>query len=153
MKTHCNHNKLVLLYILVFLVISCDPGDSRLKVKNLSDEPIFVMYYHDTLLPPEKLCPKVSYIKGMDTITYNNCSSRIVSDTTIPLYIRTFRAWEKYINDQCTDQKVRIFIFSDSVMNYVPWDTIKKRNLFLKRYDLSLDSIKRMDWVITYPPY
>ncbi len=43
------------------------------------------------------------------------------------------------------------FIFEKQTVIEQPWDTIVANNMILKRYDLSLDDLERMDWTITYP--
>jgi hypothetical protein len=44
-----------------------------------------------------------------------------------------------------------IFIFDETTLKTVPWDTIRKNYMILKRYDLSLEDLVRMDWRVTYP--
>jgi len=44
-----------------------------------------------------------------------------------------------------------IFIFDETTLKNVPWDTIMKNYMILKRYDLSLEDLVRMDWRVTYP--
>ncbi len=46
---------------------------------------------------------------------------------------------------------VEIFLFDSVVYSTTPWDTIVKKYMILKRYDLTRDSINKMGGVITYP--
>ena len=48
-------------------------------------------------------------------------------------------------------EKVMVFVFDAQVLETTPWDTVKANYLVLKRYDLSLDDLNRMNWTITYP--
>jgi hypothetical protein len=48
-------------------------------------------------------------------------------------------------------EKVTVFIFDSRVLESTPWETVKANYLVLRRYDLSLDDLKRMNWTITYP--
>lgn len=48
-------------------------------------------------------------------------------------------------------EKVMVFVFDAQVLETTPWDTVKAKYLIIKRYDLSLDDLQRMNWTITYP--
>jgi hypothetical protein len=48
-------------------------------------------------------------------------------------------------------EKIMVFVFDAQVLETTPWDTVKANYLVLKRYDLSLDDLNRMNWTITYP--
>ena len=47
--------------------------------------------------------------------------------------------------------KIMFFIYDAQILENTPWDTIAKKNMVLKRYDLSLEDLQRMNWTITYP--
>lgn len=59
--------------------------------------------------------------------------------------------WKKLFDNQPSGYKLIVFLFDRSIVETVPWDTIKKNYLILKRYDLSLEDLERMNWTITYP--
>lgn len=44
-----------------------------------------------------------------------------------------------------------VYVFDKHVLEITPWETIGKEHLVLKRYNLSLDDLYRMNWVINYP--
>jgi len=44
-----------------------------------------------------------------------------------------------------------VYVFDAHVIETTAWDSVKANYLVLKRYDLSLDDLKRMNWTITYP--
>ena len=44
-----------------------------------------------------------------------------------------------------------IYVFDANILNTIPWDTIRKYDMYLKRYDLSLQDLKNSNWTITYP--
>ena len=44
-----------------------------------------------------------------------------------------------------------IFILSKDTVDKYNWELIRSDNNILKRYDLSLNDLKRMNWTITYP--
>jgi hypothetical protein len=43
------------------------------------------------------------------------------------------------------------FLFDANTLMTVPWDTIRRKYLILKRYDLTLNDLQSMNWRITYP--
>ena len=44
-----------------------------------------------------------------------------------------------------------LFLFDENTLLTVPWDTIRKKYLILKRYDLTLKDLQNANWSITYP--
>jgi len=47
---------------------------------------------------------------------------------------------------------VFVYVFDAELIENTPWDIVVKDYLVLKRYDLSLDDLRRLDWRVTYPP-
>lgn len=45
-----------------------------------------------------------------------------------------------------------IYIFHTDTLKKYSWDIIKERYMVLKRYDLSLDDLKKLDYTVPYPP-
>jgi len=46
---------------------------------------------------------------------------------------------------------IMYFIYDAQTLETVPWDTVVKNYMVLKRYDLSLENLQQMNWTITYP--
>jgi hypothetical protein len=46
---------------------------------------------------------------------------------------------------------IMIYVFDAEVLEETPWDTVKANYLVLKRCDLSLEDLQRMNWTINYP--
>jgi hypothetical protein len=46
---------------------------------------------------------------------------------------------------------LQVFIIDKCIWRTEPCDTIKKYNKILKRYQLTLDDVEKMNWTITYP--
>lgn len=57
--------------------------------------------------------------------------------------------WE-YLYES-SGNKMMYYIFDAQTLETTPWDTVCKKYLVLKRYDLSLADLQRMNWTITYP--
>ncbi len=58
---------------------------------------------------------------------------------------------ESDFKHQIPSDTLIIYVFKSQILENIPWDTIKANYLVLKRYDLSLDDLNRMNWTITYP--
>jgi hypothetical protein len=83
-------------------------------------------------------------------------TSSIQTEThvVLPSNINTYRLWGRWegeFTDEIPSGRLEIFIFDLGVLRNNSWDTIAKNYLILKRYDLTLDSLKKMNWLIQYP--
>lgn len=58
---------------------------------------------------------------------------------------------ELVFKDRIASDTLMIYVFDSQVLESMPWDTVISQHLILKRYDLSLDDLGRLDWTITYP--
>lgn len=47
---------------------------------------------------------------------------------------------------------LRVFIFSYDTLIKYDWEIIRREYRVLKRYDLTLENLKELNWSITYPP-
>jgi len=56
-----------------------------------------------------------------------------------------------FINERFSDT-VYVYVFDAAVVDNTPWEIVAEDYLVLKRYDLSLEDLQRLDWQITYPP-
>ena len=43
------------------------------------------------------------------------------------------------------------FLFDNQVIQTVPWDTIVKYRMYLRKYDMTVDDLRNSNWTITYP--
>lgn len=109
--------------------------DKRLKIINNSSARIYAYIsraYPDTSIPSYK--PSYNSNYGADpggTITY------AIRGT-----------WDDAFKDI---SKLEIFIYDNQVLQTTPIDTIRAHYMILKRYDLTYDSLKKMDWHVQYP--
>jgi hypothetical protein len=58
--------------------------------------------------------------------------------------------WEKFFQTLPKDT-LSVFIFHTDTLNKYSWKEIRDGYKILKRYDLSLTDLERMNWTITYP--
>jgi len=108
-----------------------DFGD-RFWIHNISDKDVFCYVAitsnpyrdcDDTFLPAEKL----GDILKKDEITSRSFDMESVCNI------------------------IRIFILDPDTIAKYPWETIRKNNKILKRYDIQKNELQKMDWKITYP--
>ncbi len=57
----------------------------------------------------------------------------------------------KYLFDAIPSDTISVFILHADTINKYPWEEIRDGYKVLKRYDLSLEDLERMDYTITYP--
>jgi hypothetical protein len=46
---------------------------------------------------------------------------------------------------------IMYYLFDANTLETTPWDTIVKKYMILKRYDLSLQDMQNLNWTMTYP--
>ncbi|MCX6155721.1 MAG: hypothetical protein NT007_16330 [Candidatus Kapabacteria bacterium] len=62
--------------------------------------------------------------------------------------IKQYSWWKETLNKYPIQ---RLFLFDKTVTDSVPWDTIKKYNMYLKRIDFDLKYLDSTNWTLTYP--
>lgn len=58
-------------------------------------------------------------------------------------------SWEEAFETNI-HQKLIIFVFDAAIADNMPWDTIKKNYMILKRYDLTLQNLDSLNWTVIY---
>jgi len=123
--------------------MACKEKDYYIYILNNSDDTIFVQHSID----------RYFYLKND---TFYDCEfSTYINDRLLPnerMEMPAHRGdydWNEYFERATYIQYIMV---SDSVVNNVPCDTIRKYNMILHRYQLTGEDLKRMDWVVTYPP-
>jgi hypothetical protein len=135
--------KLIFLSIIVILYNSCgklDGTDYRFKAKNSTSKYI---YYYDIYTYPDTSIGTINIPRVKD-----NYEVKPNSESSIPTQV----SWERIFKNDLPSDTLVVFIFDGDVIEKVPWDTIKKKYMILKRYDLSYDDLVRLNWTINYPP-
>ena len=134
---------LLLFLTLTLLSGSCDDEKDRykLRINNLSDKPVYVAWttcYPDTsLYTVVDPTPNV-HIKRVEAITLHRSIYRNASKGLF------------YLEGKI--EKLSVFIFDAETLETTPWDTVQSKSLVLQRYDLTLEELERLKWIIPYPP-
>ena len=58
--------------------------------------------------------------------------------------------WEERFS-KIAGKKISVFIFHPDTLNKHTWEEVRDGYMILKRYDLSLEDLKLLDFTITYP--
>jgi hypothetical protein len=134
--------KIILFIVPVFFLTTCgnfDGTDYRLKIKNNTAK---YLYYYDIFTYPDTSFGAVNIPEVKD-----NYQIKPNSERSIPTQV----SWERIFEKELRSDTLSIFIFDEDVINNIPWDTIRKNYLILKRYDLSYEDIDKLDWTISFP--
>lgn len=55
-------------------------------------------------------------------------------------------------NNFGVNDTISFYFFDADVIENTPWETVKKEYLVLRRYDLTLENMKTLNWCVPYPP-
>ncbi len=71
----------------------------------------------------------------------------------IPLFMGR-DCWEVLIKDKglVSSDTLMIYVFDGELIENISWDIISSEYKVLRRYDVSLEDLQRLNWTITYPP-
>lgn len=129
--------------MLLLMSDSCDKMMEKrysIKIDNKSSKSIRVTagcskfnmcIYPDTVLPSAK-----PFLLNVGSNDYN--------------FLDHSFKWEDVISELPADT-LSIYIFDAEIVDTNNWSQIKEGYLVLKRYDLSLNDLKQMNWTVTYP--
>jgi hypothetical protein len=110
--------------------------DDKLIIQNNSNLRLYIdpqINYPDTSIDPYN--PSVD--KGNEILPYS--SKKIVQ-----------RSWDQIVIRSASDT-LMLFIYDANRIDSTSWDTIMRNYIVLRRYDLSLEDLKTINWKITFP--
>jgi hypothetical protein len=111
----------------------------RLRIRNNSDIAVYYVW--------SPYFPDTTFL-GEPSPFYNKNYQKIEAHT---LQKKNSRAFDKsqFMSEEL--DTIDLCILDAEVVETVPWDTIKKYDLVLKRYLLSESDLDAVDWIIDYP--
>jgi hypothetical protein len=129
----------LLLIVFICSTTSCEKNQfvervSSFWVKNNSSGNISISY---SLLYPDTAIAHIPRYKV----------TRVSSSEQVP--IDSKKDWEKVINEDIPGRKLQVFVFE--IVDDNNWDSVKTNYLVKKRFDLSVDDLKAINWTIAYP--
>ncbi len=134
------------LLILVFIfLLGCDPTDDRLTIVNESNDDVFYsLSINDTVTNNP-----VRILDSKDTIWRE--SNIILTNTFIRHSLIGPNEWEYFINRNCEDSTLRVFIFKKEFILNTSWDSIVAKQTYSKKYKLTVKDLDKLNWRVTYP--
>jgi hypothetical protein len=136
--------KVMLITIIGIALLSsrCRDEDchDKIRIINNSDNTIYFDFsyrYPDTTLkenpvPGRKYARINGHSSGREQDIYGDC-------------------FEGTISSANPGGKIMFFIYDANTLETMPWDTVVKHYMILKRYDLTEQDLDSMGWTITYP--
>jgi len=143
------HTLMLLSILLVFTKGEClkhgSGLDTRLHIRNHSGKTLFFFFtnsFPDTSLRADNNLTR-------DTI-FNGINSKLIMPGDSGM-VSVAGTWESFFSTEVPSGKINVFLFDLDVLRTTPWNAIATNYMVLKRYDLTLDSLKNRNWEIDYP--
>lgn len=136
------NRNLLLLALLLLFGCKVPEYDYLLQFANNSDNPVYVGIsdindkYKDT-----------TYLYINSSPMQDGEQYKFQSHDTAAYLV--YIPWDKIYKQRDT---VSFYIFDAKTLETIPWQKVTENYLVLQRYDLSLVDLKKLNWVISYPP-
>jgi hypothetical protein len=139
-----------LIMAIIFLNIACHaPKDTndchyKIKFKNNTDRVLFIDSSSDTILE-SYMDPRPYYV---NTVVLPRAGNNNIELGRIP-FIRNGRPMciEDLYKD---DEKLYVFVYDSIVLGNKDWDEVKKNYLLTKRYDVTVEELRKTNFTIEY---
>jgi len=128
-----------------FSLTGCDPYDNRLTLINNSSEMIFFDISENGQFSKEMI---IIDSKSRDTLW--NYMNFIKPNQSLKIPLLGKNSWEDYINNECKDSTITVFIFNSELLRSSIQQTLIKKQQFTKKYLYKVADLKRLNWVIDY---
>jgi hypothetical protein len=124
--------------ILFFLLLSCmDIRDNRyIMFSNKHNETAYCFFTNK----------KLSLEEFLNAQYY--LPNPVKKDSTWSLD-RPRGGWEKYISES-SDKKLKIYVIEKDSVDKYGWEYIFAKNIYNKKYNLTIDDLDKQDWEIYY---
>lgn len=142
------NSKLIYALVLLFILFSIqcrkpDPDVNPGTIHNMSQRTITASLsnyktidpvYPDTVLPIER----------------TTTGGPVLPDKETFIFIRNV-SWEMIFNNLDRDT-MSFYIYDVDTLAKYPWETIRERYMILQRYDLSIHDLRKLEYIVYYPP-
>lgn len=140
--------KLILVSVAILLLVSACPDkdmdiefiDSSITIQNNTDKKL-LRYFDFYNYPDTNL--------AIDN-PFSDSKQKELALVPPQSFAEQKEAWIKYF-EQTNTIKLMLFLLDYETVESIKWDTIRKKYIVLKRYDLTKDDLDSMNWTITYP--
>jgi hypothetical protein len=136
------------LFGLMNMAITCIPRESEdchtaIRVSNNSEKKlrISVRQFNPTHFP-DPFDISVRHLMWLGTVNAGEQNNRNATEGR-SCFEHLFRS---------NRDTLFLFIFDADVIENTPWEIVARDYLVLRRYDLTLEDLQRLNWQVTYPP-
>lgn len=135
---------------LLFLGSTCNKEKidchKTITIFNNSKKDIYVLcdtQYPDTL-----------YFGHFSSPASDSSKYKVPANSSSDNPLRNRDCWENDFTygDLIASDTLMVYVFDANVVETVDWADVVHYYMVLKRYDLSMEDLKSMNWTITYPP-
>lgn len=139
--------KVILFFCISILFISCEPINTAdchklITVVNKTNKTIYVEPYGEY--------PNFEIYKYFSDPLINSKTTKVEANNTLKITAPGYSCFEPVFEGQFKSGILMLYVFDGPTLETQGWDYIKEHNLVLKRYDLTLQDVKNMNWTITY---
>lgn len=124
----------------------CDGGwDTRLKVVNNSANGLYVMH--------SACYPDTNSYNSLVNYEVSKCGVGFVTSNTTNIQPERC-TWDNYFRDNVKSDTLMVFLILDEGQGgkfHLDLEKLIEKHTVLKRYDLTLKNLEKMNWTITYP--
>jgi len=150
MKTKIGLSRNSCYFLLLILIISCDPYDNKLKVFNNSKFNIYFYYTCDSSLNDLVFLGN-GFIKNSDNDSMNINSYHFVEKKSFKKFRQWgINGWKHYIKE-CKVQEINFYFFCDSVLRKYSDIEIKQKKLYAKHIMYTVKELEKNNWTVTFP--
>ena len=144
---------LVLLVYIICAAVSCEQKENdnchvAIRLSNNSHKDVYVRAIQLDFL--QSGSGELGYSRYRNTVTpvykvkSGEQNNRRATDDNYCL--------EDTFIDHSFSDTLNLYVFDAFIVENTPWEVVARDYLVLKRYDLSLEDLQKLDWRVTYPP-
>ena len=139
----------LLLVSLICMATKCQDKESgdchtAIRISNNSERNIRIAHAFLSIYHPDPLNIKGFYLTASEE-KYKIISGELDNSKAAKSSSCMEKQFENY-------EPLIVYIFDATVVENTSWEVVARDYLVLKRYDLTLADLQRLDWKITYPP-
>lgn len=123
------------------VVTCCNNLHVNIKLKNKTSKVLYTLQdynYPNTNAYKDRNAPTPNFYKVLPFEVTDGALSTFNS------------SYESVFIHRIPSDTLMIFLFDGNVLEEKGWDYIRENNLVLKRYDITLEDLQKMNWTITY---
>jgi hypothetical protein len=150
----------IFLFFIYLFLVGCptyDPPNGIIRIKNSSDETIYVYLTCEETLPKE---PVLKLFFRMGNNTFDEDGNSLEGEIFYPNYriasdsVGNLSVWGKPHHPMipCDKKVMNLFFITEQVMRNSTWEEIATRQSYQKKMQFTQQQLDRKNWEIEYFP-